>query len=73
MIKFKYSTIIICFCLLTSCGFKVTNNVINYNISEITTTGDNKINFSLKNKLVASSNVKNNNVLNLKLDKKKNK
>ena len=36
---------------LTHCGFSVISNNANYNILELITEGDKKINYSLKNKL----------------------
>ena len=49
----KYLRIIIFFPLLLSCGFKIINEnqLRNFDIVNISSTGDNKINFLLKNNL----------------------
>jgi len=49
----KYLRIIIFFPLLLSCGFKIINEnqLRNFDIINISSTGDNKINFLLKNNL----------------------
>jgi hypothetical protein len=58
--------------LITSCGFKVldkaTNNFI---INDIKTTGDKKINFKIKNKLLINNNKDSKNVLSLDIITKK--
>ena len=43
--------------LFSSCGFKVVNktNLLEYSIAEISTSGDKKVNFKLKNLIQASS------------------
>jgi len=53
--------------LLTNCGFKVVNNneLRNFNIVEIETSGESRVNFSLKNNL---KNKKINNNKKIKLD-----
>lgn len=53
--------------LLTNCGFKVVNNneLRNFNIVEIETSGESRVNFSLKNNL---KNKKINNNRKIKLD-----
>ena len=51
--KFKFLILFLLFSLLSSCGFKVINNNIDYKIVNINTSGDKKINFFLKNKLSA--------------------
>ena len=40
--------------ITTNCGFQIQNkaNLINFNITEITTSGEGRINFKLKNKLM---------------------
>ena len=50
--------IIIVFLITTGCGFKVYNQaeLINFSIEEIRTTGDNRINYSLKNKIISALN-----------------
>ena len=53
----KKLLIIIAIFLTSSCGFKVINysDLGNFEISSISATGDNRINFNIKNKLLASS------------------
>ncbi len=53
----KKLLIIIAIFLTSSCGFKVINysDLGNFEISGISATGDNRINFNIKNKLLASS------------------
>ena len=57
---------ILAFLLITSCGFKVfnQNELNNFNIVKITTNGDKRINFKIKNNLVSQTqNNTNNNVI----------
>ena len=58
---------------MTNCGFKIVNNSINFQISEITIEGDKKINYHLKNKLSIYSNKSNENLIqiNIKTSKAK--
>ena len=62
------------FLLNTNCGFKVldsgTNNFI---INDIKTTGDKKINFKIKNKLLINNNKDSNNILSIDIITKKTK
>ena len=66
------------FCLIfllnTNCGFKVlesgTNNFI---INDIKTTGDKKINFKIKNKLLINNNKDSKNILSIDIITKKTK
>ena len=76
MVK-KYSSLIILFHLLIyGCGFKVVgiNTSNNFDIVEIETTGDNRINFNIKNRLLYSSkkNLGNPISVKIKTEKKKN-
>ena len=50
--------ILIVLLITTGCGFKVYNqaDLINFSIEEIKTTGDNRINYSLKNKIISTLN-----------------
>ena len=50
--KFK---LIIPFLFLTSCGFQVSNLETNYNILSIDTSGDQRVNYKLKNEILKSS------------------
>lgn len=54
--------------LLTSCGFKLSNLESNYNIVEINASGDNQINYKLKNKLLLSSKKNSQNQLKLNIN-----
>ena len=49
---------VIFFIIVTGCGFKTVNlsETNNFNISEITSTGDKKINYIIKNKLISNTN-----------------
>ena len=60
--------ITIIFFLISGCGFKVVNQseLINFNISSISVSGDNRISYIIKNKLLPYSN--NNKQTNLDLD-----
>ena len=53
MKNLKLITIAISLVLLTGCGFKIIDKreLLNFNIKEISTTGDKRINFELRNKL----------------------
>ena len=59
--------------LLSSCGFKVVTNTNNYNFNDIVISGDKRVNYTLKNKLISSSNTKSTNVIKLNIftDKEK--
>ncbi len=69
--KYKLIQLAFCFLMLASCGFKVVSNVKNYNISEIITEGDKKINYFLKNKLIINSNNGNENLVKLNINTEK--
>ena len=74
MIKKKF-ILFFCLVLLNNCGFKVVkNNFQNFNIVEIKTSGESKINYLLKSNLIRS-NKKNNNkdiYLDIKTNKQRN-
>ncbi len=59
--------------LLSNCGFKIVNqsNLNNFDIAEIITSGDKKINFRIKNKLVFNSKKNNSTLISLNLNTKK--
>jgi len=61
--------------LLTSCGFKVVNQseIINFNIDNITTSGDRRISYIIKNNLLPYSKSDGKKLINLKIDINKNK
>ena len=71
--KKKNFYIFILFLIFTNCGFKLANIDNNYKITEISTTGENQINFKLKNKLSFSSPENNKNDVKLEIDSKKSK
>ena len=53
--------------LLSSCGFKVVTNTNNYKFDDIYISGDKRVNYTLKNKLISSSNSKSINVIKLNI------
>ncbi len=57
MIKSSFLISAVILIILSSCGFKVVNysDLINFEIKEISTSGDERINYLLKNKLSFSS------------------
>ena len=57
--------------LVSSCGFKVLNSGIDYKITEIITSGDKRINYFLKNKLLIKSKSNSENLLRLTVNTKK--
>ena len=59
--------------LFSNCGFKIVNqsNLNNFDIAEIITSGDKKINFRIKNKLVFNSKKNNSTLISLSLNTKK--
>ena len=50
--------ILIVLLITTSCGFKIYNqaDLVNFSAEEIRTTGDNRINYILKNRIISSLN-----------------
>jgi outer membrane lipopolysaccharide assembly protein LptE/RlpB len=66
---------ILVFLFLTSCGFKVINNnqLKEFSIADITTTGDKKINYNIRNKLLFNSKDNAKKLINIKLNTTKNK
>lgn len=71
--KLKILIIIFCMILTSNCGFKLSNVQNNYNISEINTKGDKRINFKLKNKILKSSKKENENLILINISTKKEK
>lgn len=70
----KNFVLLIIFTLVIGCGFKVINKsqLTNFNLVEINTSGENRINYKLKNKLLVFNQNKNDNKsynINLKTDK----
>ena len=75
MKNLKIITIAISLILLTGCGFKVIDKreLLNFNIKEINTNGDKRINFELKNKLSDYNDTNSSKVIRIELDTKKTK
>ena len=71
--KLKILILIFCMILTSNCGFKLSNVQNNYNISEINTKGDKRINYKLKNKILNSSKKKNQNLILVNISTKKEK
>ena len=71
--KLKILTLIFCIILTSNCGFKLSNVQNNYNISEISTKGDKRINYKLKNKILNSSKKENENLILVNISTKKEK
>ena len=71
----KKSIIIILIYLFTlsNCGYKISNLQKNYNIIEIETSGNNNINYKIKNKLLSNNQSESINLIKLNIDTKKNK
>ena len=75
MKNLKLITIAISLILLTGCGFKIVDKreLLNFNIKEISTIGDKRINFELKNKLSDYNDTNSSKVIKIELDTKKTK
>ena len=61
--------------LFSSCGFKVVNktNLLEYSIAEISTSGDKKVNFKLKNLIQASSKNNKEKLINIEIKSERKK
>tara|TARA_B100000902_G_C27269437_1_gene895478 strand:+ start:89 stop:559 length:471 start_codon:yes stop_codon:yes gene_type:complete len=68
--KYLYLSLILIF--LSGCGFKPIGSQNNYKITEIETSGEKKINYILKNKLITNNN-NNNQKIELKINTRKDK
>ena len=75
MKNLKLITIAISLILLTGCGFKIIDKreLLNFNIKEISTYGDKRINFELKNKLSDYNDTNSSKIIKIELDTKKTK
>ena len=75
MINLKLITIAILLILLTNCGFEIIDKreLINFNIKEISISGDKRINFELKNKLSSYNDTNSNKIIKIELDTKNTK
>ena len=60
--KINFLITVLSFLLITSCGFKIIDQskLKNFKIQDIIVTGEKKINYKLKNKLLSQSNSANN-------------
>ena len=65
----KLINLAFCFLLvvITSCGFKIVNLDRNFQISEINTSGEKKINYIIKNSLLLSSKEGNKNIIKINI------
>ena len=72
--KSLFLTLIIFF-LTNNCGFKIVNKgeIYNFDINEIITSGDNRINFKIKNNLIFNSKKSEKKLVDIYLDTKKSK
>ena len=75
MINLKLITIAILLILLTNCGFEIIDKreLLNFNIKEISISGDKRINFELKNKLSSYNDTNSNKIIKIELDTKNTK
>ena len=75
MKNLKLITITISLILLTGCGFKIIDKreLLNFSIEDISTNGDRRINFELKNKLSDYNDTNSSKVIKIELDTKKTK
>ena len=75
MKNLKLITIAISLVILTSCGFEVIDKreLLNFNIKEISISGDKRINFELKNKLSSYNDTNSNKIIKIELDTKNTK
>ena len=76
-IKIKLTNFVLFFIIIvtTSCGFKVVDksNLNNYNIRNVVTSGDIRINYKIRNNLLINSKKENVNELNINLNTNKTK
>ena len=75
MLKFRYFIITASILILTSCGFKIVNysSLSNFEIAEITTSGERKINYRVKNKLLQNSNKDSDKLILIKIETERDK
>lgn len=71
--RLKFLKLIICFLFISNCGFKVSTLESNYKIASIETSGDQRINYVLKNELLRSSTNNEENLVKVKINSTKNK
>jgi len=75
MKNLKLITIAISLILLTNCGFEIIDKreLLNFNIKEISISGDKRINFELKKKLSSYNDINSNKIIKIELDTKNTK
>tara|TARA_B100000768_G_C11124493_1_gene308993 strand:+ start:215 stop:688 length:474 start_codon:yes stop_codon:yes gene_type:complete len=75
MKKHVFTNLFLFFLLTTGCGFKVVDHskLRNFDIAEIITSGDNRINYKIKNKLIFNSKSNEKNLITVYLDTNKEK
>ena len=71
MMRLKYFVLLISIALVTACGFKIDNLQKKFTISEINTSGEKKINFKIKNKVLANNDTSSDNLIKLDITTKK--
>ena len=69
--KNKFIQFFLIFLFLSNCGFKVVNNELNYTLNQIKLTGDKRINYLFKNKILNNSKKNSENLINLSINTKK--
>ena len=75
MKKYKIFFITILMIIITSCGFNIVEHSdrSTFDIAEIKTSGNNKINYKIKNKILFGSSKNDKKLISLNLDSKKSK
>ena len=71
--KFKLISIIFLAVFINNCGFKVVDSRVDFKMINIITTGDKKISYNLKNKLLLNSNNNNEKAIKIILNTNKKK
>lgn len=69
--KLKLISAILVIMLFSGCGFKIVDNTNKYKITNIITSGDKRISYSLKNKLFLNTNENSSKILSITIDTKK--
>ncbi len=69
--KQSFLLALIYFFVLNSCGFKVASFQQNFNISEVNSIGDTRINYKIKNKLLSNNKSSSQNLIIINIDSNK--
>ena len=69
--KYKFLSIIFILLITTGCGFKIANKNTDLQIIDTTFSGDKKINYILKNKILINSNKDSDNLVRLNIKTKR--